>query len=199
MTNDRRRAGAGARPAAEGNRGTTLSQSSVLSMSDPLLAAMSEQVGAELGASVQYVLLAGYFEGRGLPGLARFFHAQADEEREHAMRFVRFVVDSGAQLRIPAIPEQRADFESAAEAVGLALESEEEVTRRICALVDLAKRDRHAIAERFLDWFVNEQHEEVTSMRALLDVVEHAGEDNLLAVEQHLAREGKVPGGRSAG
>ena len=160
-------------------------------MSDDLLRAMNAQVGAELGASVQYVLLAAYFDGRGLPGLARFFYAQADEERAHAMRFARFVVDSGAQLRVPAIPEQKAGFASAAEAVGAALAWEEEVTRQIYALVEQAKRDRHPIAERFLDWFVNEQHEEVTSMQALLDVVEHAGEDNLLAVEDHLAREGR--------
>lgn len=166
-------------------------QSSVLAMSDPLLAAMNQQVANELGASVQYVLVAAYFDGRSLPRLGRFFHAQAGEERDHAMRFVRFVVDSGAQLRIPSIPEQKSDFASAAQAVSLALDWEEEVTRQICALVDRARRDRHLIAERFLDWFVAEQHEEVTSMRELLDVVEHAGEDDLLAVEEHLAREGK--------
>lgn len=175
-----------------------MTQRSVLSLSDSLLSAMSEQVAAELGASVQYVLLGAYFEGRSLSGLARFFFAQADEERDHALRFVRFVVDSGAQLRIPAVPEQRAGFDSAAEAVATALASEEEVTRRICALVDLAKSDRHAIAERFLDWFVNEQHEEVTSMQSLLDVVRHAGEDNLLAVEEYLAREGRAAAGAQA-
>jgi len=174
-------------------------QSSVLAMSDDLLRAMNAQVGAELGASVQYVLLAAYFDGRGLPGLARFFYAQADEERDHALRFARFVVDSGARLRIPAIPEQKTGFGSAAEAVGLALAWEEDVTRRICALVDQAKRDPHPIAERFLDWFVNEQHEEVTSMQALLDVVEHAGEDDLLAVEDHLAREGRPDSAEETG
>ncbi len=173
-------------------------QSSVLDMSDDLLGAMNQQVANELGASVQYVLVASYFDGRSLPGLARFFHAQAGEERDHAMRFARFVVDSGAQLRIPAIPEQQSDFASASAAVGLALDWEEEVTRQILALVDRARRDRNVVAERFLDWFVNEQHEEVTTMRELLDVVEHAGEDDLLAVEERLAREGMPAGGSSA-
>lgn len=170
-----------------------MSQPSVLALSGPLLEAMNQQVANELGASVQYVLVASYFDGRSLSRLGRFFHAQADEEREHAMRFARFVVDSGARLRIPAIPEQKSGFASAADAVGLAVAWEEEVTRQIFALVDRARRDRHMIAERFLDWFVDEQHEEVTTMRELLDVVEHAGEDDLLAVEERMAREGGPP------
>ncbi len=46
---------------------------------------------------------------------------------------------------------------------------------------------------------MNEQYEEVTTMSELLDVVERAGEDNLLAVEEFLAREGKVaPGPQEA-
>ena len=75
----------------------------------------------------------------------------------------------------------------------MALDWEQEVTRQIYGLVDIAKADSNYIAIRFLDWFVNEQFEEVTSMGEMLDVIERAGEENLLAVEEFLAREGKVP------
>jgi len=158
--------------------------------SEELVAAVNRQVGNEFGASMQYVAIASYFDSQALTGLARFFYRQADEERDHAMKFVRFIVDSDGQLAIPDIPAPKAEFDSASEAVGLALAWEQEVTQQIYGLVEIAKRDNNYIAQRFLDWFVNEQFEEVNTMSQLLQVVERAGETGLLHVEEFLAREG---------
>ena len=97
--------------------------------SDKLLSAVNQQVGNEFGASLQYVSIASHFEAQALTGLARFFFRQADEERDHAMKFVRFVVDADGQLEIPAIPAPKSQFSSAKEAVELALNWEQEVTQ----------------------------------------------------------------------
>ena len=51
--------------------------------------AINQQIGHEFGASLQYVAIAAYFDGEGLPALAKHFYRQALEEREHAMRFVQ--------------------------------------------------------------------------------------------------------------
>jgi ferritin len=161
--------------------------------SEQLNEALNTQVGNEMGASLQYISIAAHFDSQSLTGLARFFYRQAEEEREHAMKFVHYIVASGGRLAIPAVPAPQASFANARDAVAMALEWEQEVTRQIYGLVDIAKTDSNYIAIRFLDWFVNEQFEEVTSMGEMLDVVERAGEENLLAVEEFLAREGKVP------
>ena len=87
------------------------------------------------------------------------------------------------------MPAPKADFASAAGAVQLALEWEREVTEQIYALVEIAKQDNNLIAQRFLDWFVTEQLEEVNTMSTLLGIIERAGEDGLLHVEDYLARE----------
>ena len=155
---------------------------------DKLIAEFNAQVGHELGASHQYVAIASYFDRENLPELARFFYRQADEERTHAMRFVHFVNDIDGMLDIPQIPAPKNDFASAEEAVSLSLEWEREVTEQIYGLVDLAKDENNHIALRFLDWFVTEQLEEVNSIGTLLGIVQRAGEDNLLAVEDYLAR-----------
>jgi ferritin len=154
---------------------------------------MNEQVGNELSASLQYVSIAAYFDGQNLAELARFFYRQADEEGDHAMKFVHFIVEAGSALEIPALPAPRSRFGSAAEGVRQALEGEEKVTDQIYRLVDIAQGDSNYIAVRFLDWFVNEQFEEVGTMQSLLSVVERAGEDNLLQVEEYLVREGGDP------
>jgi ferritin len=156
--------------------------------SEKMIEGMNQQIGNEMAASMQYVGIASFFDGRSLPKLAEFFYLQAEEEREHAMKFQKFVVDADGQLEIPEIPAPKCDFESAREAVSLALESEKRVTQQIYDLVAQGNEDKSYIAQRFLDWFVNEQFEEVTTMGELLDVVGMAGEDGLLAVEQYLER-----------
>lgn len=162
--------------------------------SQPLIDAFNTQIGHELGASHQYTSIATYFDRQTLDQLAKFFYRQADEERDHAMRFVRFLVELGAPVVIPEVPAPKADFESAEEAVALSLEWEETVTQQIYELVDLAQKDSNHIAMRFLDWFVNEQLEEVSTMGGLLDVVRRAGDDGLHFVEEYLAREGDPHG-----
>ena len=84
------------------------------------------------------------------------------------MRFVKFINDVGGKVLIPSLPAPQSDFASAEEAVSKALAWEEEVTRQIYDLVEVAKMDKNYVGVRFLDWFVEEQLEEVTSMNDLL-------------------------------
>lgn len=155
--------------------------------------AINEQIGREFGASLQYVSIASYFDRDSLPQLAGFFYNQADEERAHAMRFVHYINDAGGHVRIPAVAEPQADFASAEEAVQLSLTWEETVTRQINHLVDLALKENDHISKSFLDWFVTEQLEEVSSMDTLLNTIRRAGPQGLLFVEAYIARGKRQP------
>jgi ferritin len=161
-----------------------------MQLSEELTMAMNQQVGHEFSASAQYIAIAAHFDAQALSRLADFFYRQSDEEREHAMKFVHFIVEAGGALEIPQVPAPQASFATAAEAVALAVASEERVTRQIYALMDQAKSDSDYIAQRFLDWFVDEQFEEMSTMGDLLQVVERAGEGELLRVEDYLERGG---------
>jgi ferritin len=158
--------------------------------SESLIEAFNQQIGNEMGASMQYIAIASYFDSETLPQLARFFYRQSEEERTHAMRFVKFINDVGGKVRIPALPAPQSEFPTAEEAVAKALAWEEEVTRQIYDLVEVAKSDKNYVGVRFLDWFVEEQLEEVTSMNDLLAVIRRAGPDRLLFVEEYLVRQG---------
>src|SRR5215211_6246341 len=125
---------------------------------------LNEQIGNEFGASLQYVAIAAHFDREGLPALARHFYRQADEEREHAMRFVRYVVDAGGRVAIPSIPAAKSGFAAAEEAVQLSLDRELTVTTRINGLMDLAIKQNDHTTRNALEWFVEEQLEEVSSM-----------------------------------
>jgi ferritin len=148
---------------------------------------INDQIGHELDAANQYMSMAAYFEGRYLKKFAELFRKQSDEEREHAKKFVQFVLDAGGTVKIPAIPAAKADFASAEEVVKTALEWEKVVTEKIYALVDLAISENNHIAREFLGWFVSEQLEETSSMEQLLGVVKMSGEKNLLMLEAYVS------------
>ncbi len=156
-------------------------------ISTKLEQAINAQIGREFGASMQYISIAAYFDREDLPQLAAFFYRQAEEEQMHAMKFVRYITETGGGVRIPAIEAPKASFESAEEAVQLSLAWEEEVTRQINALMGIAVDENDYIAQDFLRWFVTEQLEEISTMSTLLRTVQRAG-DNLLLVEDFLAR-----------
>jgi ferritin len=161
-----------------------------MQISQKMNKAINEQIGREFGASLQYIAIAVHFDGQSLPQLARYFYKQADEERGHAMRFVRYLLDAGAKVNIPGVGGPKAEFGSAEECVKLSLRWEQEVTRQIHALLELAIKENDYTTQQFLQWFVSEQLEEVSSMERLLAVVRRAGEGGLLLVEDYLAREG---------
>ena len=155
-------------------------------ISADLAKAFNDQIGREFGASLQYVSIAAHFRRQNLTLLSKLFFAQADEENEHAMKFVKYLLDTKGELRIPAIAAPVASFASAEAAVKAALEWEEEVTRQITALMELAVKLNDFLAQSFLQWFIDEQLEEVVKMDRLLGVIRQSGEKNLLMVEAYL-------------
>lgn len=163
-------------------------------ISKGMQAKITEQVGNELLASHQYLLIATYFDGEGLPSLAQHFYKQSLEERVHALRFIKYLVDVDAGVKIPAIPAPKPTFKNAVEAVLLALQSEIRVTRQINEIVDLALKERDHSSKNMLEWFVNEQREEMSSMDTLLRMVKRAGESGLFFVDNFLLQGGLSEG-----
>lgn len=149
---------------------------------------LKEQIQHEFNAHQQYIALAVWFDAEDLPRLASHFYRQALEERNHAMMIVRYLLDQDIAVAIPGVDPVRNEFFEAKELIRLALDQEREVTRQFVNLAKVAQDEGDYIGEQFLQWFLKEQVEEVSSMSTLLTVVERAG-GNLFDVENFLARE----------
>ena len=150
--------------------------------------ALNEQIANEFAASQQYVGAAVYYDTETLPRLAAFFYRQALEEREHAMMMVQYLLDVGEEVHIPDIKSQQTSFADGVAPVRAALEQEKRVGEEIYALFELAREVKDYRAEQFMQWFVKEQVEEIALMGDVLNVVERA-KDNLLLAEDFLSRE----------
>jgi ferritin len=161
-------------------------------ISERMAKALSDELVNEYGAATQYTMISAYFSREALPRLAQLFRDQAREELMHAQKIVDYVTEAGAVIEIPAIPQGESDFDSIAEAVTIAVESEKKVAGEFNELMDLAVEERDHLSRGFLQWFVDEQMEEVSTMEDLLKVVERAG-DNLLYVEDYVAHRPPPP------
>jgi ferritin len=168
-------------------------------ISEKVCAALNEQVGNEFSAMLQYLAIAAHFERVTLPMMAGHFFKQAEEEKAHAHKFLKYIVDIGGDVRIPALPAPQPTFQFAEDAVKLSLEQEKRVTQQINHLLGMAKGENDYVTDTFLQWFVQEQLEEVRSMEDLLSIVQRAGEGNLLRVEEYLARAGGKSNGFGGG
>jgi ferritin len=155
-------------------------------ISPELAAAFNQQIGHEFGAGLQYLSIAGHFQRQQLTLLAKLFFEQAEEEKQHALKFVRYVLDTQGKLEIPAIPAPAPTFASAEAAAQAALTWEQEVTGQIKGLMDLAVSQNDYLAQNFLQSFIDEQLEEVIKMDRLLSVIRRSGENHLLMVEAYI-------------
>lgn len=155
---------------------------------------VNEQIGHEFGAHQQYVAIAVWYDGQTLPELASFFYRQALEERGHAMMMVQYLLDQDAGPVIPGVEAPKNDFADIAEPVRLALDQEKSVTEQVNHMAAVAREEGDYAGEQFVQWFIKEQVEEVSSMGDLLTVVERSI-DTPLEIEEYLARQ---PAGEGA-
>jgi ferritin len=150
--------------------------------------ALNAQIAYEFGASQQYVAIAVHYDAQTLPQLAAHFYRQALEERNHAMMMVQYLLDADEAVVVPAVAAPQTGFPDIVAPVQLALDQEKRVTAQIQQLAITAREENDLVAEQFMHWFLQEQREEVSSMSSLLDVVSRS-KDNVMAVEDFLARE----------
>jgi len=155
---------------------------------EAFVALLNEQIAHEYAAHQQYVACAVYYDAETLPQLARFFYAQALEERDHAMMMVQYLIDADERGVIPCVTAPQVDFADIVAPVALALDQEKRVTVQINALAGCARAEGDYTSEQFMQWFIKEQVEEVATMSDLLRVVERS-KDDPMDIENFMARE----------
>ena len=158
-------------------------------------AKLNEQIANEFAAHQQYVACAVYYDSEALHEPARFFYRQALEERDHALMMIQFLLDTGAEVTMPAVVAARSSFKDVVEPIALALEQERRVSDQINTLAAIARDEGDYTSEQFIQWFIREQIEEVATMSSLLRVAERARSDQA-DIEDFIAREHQDDGGQ---
>ena len=149
--------------------------------------AMNEQINKEMFSSYLYLSMAAYFEDKNLPGFANWMRVQADEEREHAMKFYDFILERGGRVQLKAIEAPKTDWDSNLEVAEEVAAHEAKVTASINDLYELALKEKDYPAQVILQWFITEQVEEESSAAQIvadLKLIEERGTAVLMLDKQ---------------
>jgi ferritin len=152
--------------------------------------AMNEQINREIFSSYLYLSMAAHFEEKNLAGFAHWMRTQADEEREHAMKFYDFILDRGGKVALKAIAAPKAEWGSNLEAFQEAADHEAKISASIHALYELAAQEKDYPAQVMLQWFITEQVEEEKNageIVASLKLIEERG-TAVLMLDHRLAK-----------
>ncbi len=130
--------------------------------------ALNDQINAELYSAYLYLAMAAYFDSANMAGFASWMRVQTQEETAHAMKIFDFVSERGGRVVLKAIEEPAKEWKSPLAAFKAAYEHEQYITGRIDDLVNLAIKEKDHASNAFLQWFVNEQVEEETSVDSVV-------------------------------
>lgn len=166
-----------------------------MQMKPELADAYNRQIVLELESSLAYLQMAAHFEAAGLAGMASWMRLQSEEERAHALKFFDFVLDRGNEVVLGAVGAPRAEFAGPQEVFGVALEQERRVSAAISELYRLASEVGDAASFALLQWFLEEQVEEESTVGGILDRLRLAGDDGpaLLQLDRELASRSPSP------
>jgi len=163
-----------------------------MTLSDTMVKQLNGQITAEFAAAHAYLAMSCELDQMGLKVLSSFFAKQSAEEREHALKIIKYLQDVGAEVRLEAVDKPRGDYGDVAAIAQAALKSEEHVTKLVHDLAELAEKEKDYATRSFLNWFVDEQVEEVSTMTDLVQMVKLAG-NNLLQLEARLRHQSLAP------
>jgi len=137
-------------------------------MNEKIAKLLNEQINKEFYSAYLYLDMAVYFDQLNLNGYANYYTIQAQEERDHAMLFLKYMQNNGLKVTLEAIGRPDKEFTSVLSPLEIAAEHERYVTSLINDIYAAAQENKDYRTMKFLDWFVDEQMEEEKSADSMI-------------------------------
>ena len=138
---------------------------------------LNTQINKEFYSAYLYLSFSNYFTQQGLDGFANWYSVQAQEERDHALLFMKYMQNNDAVVTLEAVEQAMGKFADYASVLSASLEHERYGTGLINNIYDAAHTVKDYRTVQFLDWFVKEQGEEEKNAGDLVRKMELYGSD----------------------
>ena len=146
-------------------------------MNEKIAELLNDQINKELYSAYLYLDMSNYYDDLDLDGYSNYYMVQAQEERDHAMMFLKYMQDNGLKVTLKAIDKPDKEFTSVLDPLEIAAEHERYVTSLINNIYHEAHQAKDYRTMKFLDWFVNEQMEEEDSANTMINRYKLFGQD----------------------
>ena len=150
---------------------------------------LNDQINKELYSAYLYIEIANYYIDNDLDGFGNWYNIQAQEERDHALLFLKYLQSNGEKVTLKSVDDPSKDFGSHLEPLLAGAEHERYVTGLIHSIYEAAYDVKDFRTMQFLDWFVKEQLEEEENADKLVNKYKLFGDDpkSLYLLDQELA------------
>ena len=157
-------------------------------LSKKLQNALTEQFNYELESANIYLAMAGYTSNLGLDGFTNWFMAQYEEELFHAQKIMKFINDKNGRIVVKAVAAPQNDFDSLLHVFEETLKHEEDITAKLYNLMDIALEEREHATKSFLQWFIDEQVEEESTVGDMINKIKLVKDSGLYLLDQEAAK-----------
>ena len=158
-------------------------------MNDKIAFLLNQQINKEFYSAYLYLDMSNYYDDLDLDGFANYYMIQAQEERDHALLFMKYMQINGLKVTLEAIAQPDKVFSSILDPLEVAAEHERYVTALINNIYHEAHQAHDYRTMKFLDWFVDEQMEEEENADSMISRYKLFGSDpkGLYALDQEYA------------
>jgi ferritin len=139
--------------------------------------ALNQQLNQELYAFYVYLSMSAYFESMNLNGFANWMRIQAEEEKNHGLKFYDYILQANGKIDLKQIDAPKKNWKSVQEVFEDTYNHEKKVTESIYDIVDLSISERDHATHNFLQWFVSEQVEEEATALKILEKIKLIGDN----------------------
>ena len=148
-----------------------------------------QQVNKEFYSAYLYLDMANYYHDIDLDGFGNWYDIQAQEERDHALLFIQYLLNNGVRPVLDGIAKPDKVFDKPIDPLVAAAAHERYVTALIHDIYDAAYAAKDFRTMQFLDWFVKEQGEEEKNADSNVNKYRLFGDDpkSLYLLDQELA------------
>ena len=147
-------------------------------MNEKIATLLNEQINKEFYSAYLYLDMSNYYDEMDLDGYAHYYMVQAQEERDHALLFMKYMQNNGLKVTLDAIGKPDKTFDSVLAPLEIAAEHERYVTSLINNIYHEAHQAKDYRTMKFLDWFVDEQMEEEDSADTMINRYKLFGQDS---------------------
>jgi ferritin len=140
---------------------------------------LNAQLTKEAHASQIYLSYASWADGSGMEGVANFLFRHAEEERNHMMKILEYILKRGAKVTITAIPAPPGDPTGINDCFEKIFAHEVDNTKAVYKIVKMSLDEEDWATWNFMQWFVKEQTEEETLVLSLLNKMKIAGGEKI--------------------
>lgn len=138
--------------------------------------ALNDQIMKEEYSSRIYLAMASWCEVNGYEGAANYLYNHSDEERMHMLKLVHFLNDRGGTTKLMKMDAPDVEYKSLKDIFEKILKHEMYISESINEIYGLCMDEKDYTTGNFMQWYINEQIEEESTMNGILDKINLAGD-----------------------